>query len=145
MCGGGLQPRHPKCGGGDLRPPPPHFGDPFIFVRGLWNSVWNVMPCGKPFCFCIVNCINIWKPLWFHDKSLARFFWRQTVWLPRLMALVRLIYLRFLGNLHPPFLYIFSCFYLYFCIFWDIKLIVYKRGAPEAPPTHYPINFISEK
>ena len=52
--------------------PQPHFGDPFIFVRGLWNSVWNVMPCVKPFCFCIVNCINIWKPLWFHDKILIK-------------------------------------------------------------------------
>ena len=26
-----------------------------------------------------------------------------------------------------------------------IKLIVNKRGAPEAPPIHYPINFISKK
>ena len=32
-------------------------------------------------------------------------------------------------------------FYTYFCVFFDVKLIVDKRGAPEAPPTHYPINF----
>ena len=34
----------------------------------------------------------------------------QTVWLPRLMALVRLIYLGFLENLAPPHLYIFYMF-----------------------------------
>ena len=37
------------------------------------------------------------------------------------------------------------CFSVYFDYFFDIKLIVNKRGAPEAPPTHYPINFISKK
>ena len=40
-------------------------------------------------------------------------------------------------------------FFVYFLhifhIFWDLKLIVDKRGAPEAPPTHYPINFRSPK
>ena len=30
-------------------------------------------------------------------------------------------------------------------MFVDMKLIIDKRGAPEAPPTHYPINFISNK
>ena len=49
---------------------------PFIFGRGLQISVWNVMPCGKPHRFCIINCINILKTLWFHDKMLIRFFWR---------------------------------------------------------------------
>ena len=34
---------------------------------------------------------------------------------------------------------------MYFDDFFDIKLIVNKRGAPEAPPIHYPINFISKK
>ena len=38
----------PKCGGGGRRPPPPHFEGvaeghaPFIFGRGLWNSVWKL-------------------------------------------------------------------------------------------------------
>ena len=32
------------------------------------------------------------------------------------------------------------CFYLF-----DVKLIANKRGAPEAPPIHYPINFTSKK
>ena len=34
------------------------------------------------------------------------------------------------------------CFSVYFDDFLDIKLIVNK---PPAPPTHYPINFISKK
>ena len=49
----------------------------------------------------------------------------QTVWLPRLMGLVRLTYLRSLGNLHHPFVHICSCFYIYtiyiyifFCFFF---------------------------
>ena len=32
------------------------------------------------------------------------------------------------------------CFY-----FFDVKLIANKRGVPEAPPIHYPINFTSKK
>ena len=51
-------------------------GVAFIFGRGLWNSVWHVMPCGKPFWFGVVNCINVGKPRWFHDKIWTRFFWR---------------------------------------------------------------------
>ena len=48
----------------------------------------------------------------------------------------------FLGGIFCIFL---TCFYAYFWDCFDIKLIVNKRGAPEAPPTHYPINFISKK
>ena len=33
----------------------------------------------------------------------------------------------------------------YISLFFDVKLIANKRGAPEAPPIHYPINFISKK
>ena len=44
------------------------------------------------------------------------------------------------------YFYIFlTCFSIYFDYFFDIKLIVNKRGAPEAPPIHYPINFTSKK
>merc|ERR1711938_499957 len=48
----------------------------------------------------------------------------------------------FLGGIFCIFL---TCFYPYFWDCFDIKLIVNKRGAPEAPPTHYPINFISKQ
>ena len=43
----------------------------------------------------------------------------QHVWLPRLMGLVRLIYLGFLKKMHPPNFY--TSFYNFmniFCIFW---------------------------
>ena len=69
----------------------------------------------------------------------------QTVWLPRLMALVRLIYLGFLENFGPPIFIYFYIFLHIFHIFLDLKLIVDKRGAPKAPPTHYPINFRPQK
>ena len=48
--------------------------------------------------------------------------WTQTVWLPRLMALVRLIYQGFLENVGLPSLYFFTCLHM-FHIFWDLKLI----------------------
>ena len=38
-----------------------------------------------------------------------------------------------------------TCFSIYFDDFFDINLIVNKRGTPEAPPIHYPINFTSTK
>ena len=34
------------------------------------------------------------------------------------------------------FVYILYMFSTYFCVFFDIKLIVDKQGAPKAPPTH---------
>ena len=37
------------------------------------------------------------------------------------------------------------CFSIYLDDFFHIKLIVNKRGAPEAPPTYYPFNFMSQK
>ena len=40
--------------------------------------------------------------------------------------------------------HIFRCFFVLF-LFFDVKLIANKRGAPEAPPIHYPINFTSKK
>ena len=70
---------------------------------------------------------------------------KQTVWLPRLMALGRLIYLGFLKKmLAPPSSYLYILYHI-FHIFFDLKLMVDKRGAPKAPPTHYPISFRSKK
>ena len=56
------------------------------------------------------------------------------------------------------FVFIFACIYIfsytfayclnfaiYFPDFHNTKLIVNKRGAPEASPTHYRVNFISTK
>ena len=45
--------------------------------------------------------------------------WVQIVWLPRLLALVRLIYVGFLEEFAPPSLYIFT----YFCIIFMFVLI----------------------
>ena len=77
------RPRPPWCGQGGLRPPPLHFGGhgrrprPLSFLVGVCETLYE-MSCHveNPFCFCIVNCINIWKPPWFHDKTLTRFFGR---------------------------------------------------------------------
>ena len=69
----------------------------------------------------------------------------QTVRLPRLMALLRLIYLGFLENFGPPIFIRFYTFLHIFHAFWGLNLIVHKRGAPKAPPTHYPINLRSQK
>ena len=56
------------------------------------------------------------------------------------------------GTISPRVLYIFTYFYIFlicFCTYFvdsfDVKLIVNKRGAPEAPPIHYPINFTSKE
>ena len=65
--------------------------------------------------------------------------------MPSLMALVRLIYQGFLENFGPPIFIHFYTFLHIFHIFWGLKLIVFKRGAPKAPPTHYPINFRPQK
>ena len=91
----------------------------------LLNSwiFWGVFPLGGG------------HPVWGSNQAMRPFLGAHVGW--------------FL-HIFTYFVYFCIClhiFYIFFYIFWwffDIKLIVNKRGSPEAPPIHYPINFISK-